>query len=134
MSAFLFDPMLQGLQQVLDLRSRQHALTATNLANADTPGYHAQVIDFETALVDVMNGVENTGMSHTRAEHLGPSGPADAEIIELEPPAWSTNDNSVLAEREHARMLENSLLYRGVAKGVGRKLALLKYAASNGQG
>jgi len=132
MSGFLFDPMMHGMRSVLDLRSQQHALTAANLANADTPGYKAQVLDFENALVDVMMGAD-TGMKHTDARHLGPTGPADAELIELEAPAWSTNDNSVLPEREHARMLENSLLYRGVAKGVGRKLALLKYAASDGK-
>ena len=38
----LFDPVFQGLGQVLDLRQQQQALTATNLANADTPGLKAK--------------------------------------------------------------------------------------------
>ena len=38
----LFDGMYNGLEQVLDLRNRQHSLTATNLANANTPGFRAR--------------------------------------------------------------------------------------------
>ena len=50
----LFDGVYDGLEQVLDLRSRQHALTATNLANANTPGYRAKELDFDELLSDVM--------------------------------------------------------------------------------
>ena len=38
MKAFLFDNLHNGLGRVLDLRRSQHALTVSNLANADTPG------------------------------------------------------------------------------------------------
>ena len=33
----LTDPVTAGLESALDLRTRQHALTASNVANADTP-------------------------------------------------------------------------------------------------
>ncbi len=39
MNAFLFDRLHHGLGNVLDLRSAQHAITASNLANAETPGF-----------------------------------------------------------------------------------------------
>jgi flagellar basal body rod protein FlgB len=48
------DPMIGKLQDVLDLRMQQHALTASNLANADTPGYKAKVVDFGQVLGQVM--------------------------------------------------------------------------------
>ena len=41
MANVLFDGLHQGLGQVLNLRMAQHALTAANLANVDTPGYAA---------------------------------------------------------------------------------------------
>lgn len=125
MSGFSLDPALHGLKAVLDLRAQQHSLTAANLANADTPGYRAKVLDFEHALGDAMRAVERG---------VDPAEAARAEIVEIEPPPWVQDGNSVFAERETARLAENALLYRGVAKGVSRRLALLKYAASDGRG
>jgi len=55
-------------------------------------------------------------------------------VIEIEPTPWSPNGNSVLAERETARLQENALMYRAVSTGLGKRLALLKYAANDGRG
>jgi flagellar basal-body rod protein FlgB len=134
MSGFLFDSTLGGLQQVLDLRSQQHALTASNLANADTPGFKAKHLDFEHALGDAMDRGDRLAMHRTSQSHLDAGGAFDPNVIELEPTPWSADDNSVLPEREMARLQENSLMYRAVSTGMSKKLALLKFAASDGRG
>lgn len=134
MSGFLFDSALSGLQQVLDLRSQQHALTASNLANADTPGFKAKHLDFEHALGDAMDRGDRLSMQRTSAMHLDAGSALDPHVVELEPTPWSANGNSVLPEREMARLQENSLMYRAVSTGMSKKLALLKYAASDGRG
>jgi flagellar basal-body rod protein FlgB len=120
MSGMLFDSLTTGLQNVLDLRQQQHALTASNLANAETPGYRAKVIEFDRELSRAVQGSEPTGAIEPR-------------ITELEPTPWSVDGNSVLPEREQARLQENSLMYRAVAQGLSRRLALLKYAANDGK-
>jgi flagellar basal-body rod protein FlgB len=132
---FRLDPLVDRLDTVLDLRQQQHTLTATNLANADTPGYRAQVLDFDTALLDAMDVGTGPRLDTAQAGHIAGIGSADApEIVELEAPPWSEDGNSVFAERESARMVSNQLVYTGVATGLARHLALLRYAASDGRG
>ena len=136
MSSFLFDRSLTGLQQVLDLRSQQHAMTATNLAHTDTPGFRAQHLDFETALTDAFEGGSQgrLGLIRTHEVHLDPSAGLDAEVVTSEPTPWSQDGNSVLPERETARLQENALMYRAVSTGISKRLAMLKYAANDGRG
>jgi len=131
LSGFLADPIFSGLQQVLDLRHQQHALTASNLANADTPGFKAQVIDFS----NVLDGVFSTTapVRRTRAQHLGGAGLSNVSVVEIEAPPWSVDGNSVVPERETARLRENSLMYSAVSTGLSRRLAMLKYAANDGK-
>ena len=69
----LFDPMLSGLVQVLDLRQQQHGLTATNLANADTPGFEAKVLDFDDALRQAVRFCKPTEPGTVRASHAAPT-------------------------------------------------------------
>ncbi len=130
---FTIDPMIGGLQTVLDLRLQQHALTASNIANADTPGYHAKVIDFRTILSDAMGG--KSQLARTEPGHFGAGGAdlAHPPILELAPPPWALDDNSVVPERETARLQSNALLYQAVTEGLDKKLAMLKFASSDGR-
>lgn len=133
MSGLLFDGLHNGLQRVLDLRQAQHGLTAANLANADTPGYKAKVIPFDqvlSAAVDQGDGLRCTDERHLSGIGADPSHP---DVEELEAPPWSVDGNSVVAEREAARLAENAMLYSGVSQGISRRLAMLRYAAGDGK-
>jgi flagellar basal-body rod protein FlgB len=135
MSDYLFNPLYKGLENVLDLRAKQHALTAGNLANADTPGYHARFISFEEVLGAAVDRPTQLGLKQTHAAHM-PASTAevnDPDIEEIEPPPWSEDQNSVVAEQENIRMAENATLYKGVMRGVSRKLAILRFAANDGK-
>ncbi len=130
----LFDSMFTSLQDVLDLRSQQHSLTAANLANADTPGYRAKVIDFESALAARFDEGPTLALSGVHPLHLGgDGGPDSLPIQELEPMDGTTDGNSVLVERESVRLQENSLLYRAVSTGLNKRFAMLRYAANDGK-
>lgn len=61
--SFLESVNLDVLQRFLDLASMRQTLVSTNLANVDTPGYHARDIDFRGELQRAMNGGANDGMS-----------------------------------------------------------------------
>jgi flagellar basal-body rod protein FlgB len=128
------DPMIGKLQDVLDLRMQQHALTASNLANADTPGYKAKVVDFGQVLGQVM-GESPHELARTDPRHLGPMGssPEQPPVLELEPTPWAVDGNSVLPEREVARMQSNALMYNALAQGLDHKLNLLRFVVSDGR-
>lgn len=133
MAPRLFDDLTHSLTTVLDLRARQQSLSASNIANADTPGYKARHLDFEAALSDAFDG-GSLGLQRTEAGHIAGVGGADApEVVEVEPAPWSEDGNSVYAEREIQTMNANTLMYRAVGKGLSKKLALLKFAASDGR-
>jgi len=136
MSSVLFDNFHYGLQNVLDLRSQQHSLTAGNLANADTPGYRARYIPFDRLLGEAVSGGGETQMTASHERHLsGLHGDAGApHVEEMEAPPWSADGNSVQLERETARLTENSMLYGAVSSGLSRRLAMLRFAANNGRG
>ncbi len=122
----LFDPMYAGLGNVLDLRRSQHALTASNLANADTPGYLAKEIPFAELLSESME-------APFRKEEINIEERAMDELREIEAPAYSLDGNSVDAEREATRLAENQVMYEALAGGMSRRLAMLRFAASNGR-
>ena len=135
MSDLFFDSIHTGLGQVLDLRSAQHALTATNLANADTPGFEARFIPFDRVLGEAMDTGDSLGMKRTHELHVAGAGgdPDNPEVEKLDAPPWATDGNSVVLERESVRLSENALLFNSVATGLSRRMAMMRYAASDGR-
>ncbi len=118
----LFDAVGAGVQRALDLRQVQHILSAANLANADTPGYHAREVPFADLLGRAVDAAEN-----------GESAAPEEEIREVDPVAWALDGNSVSPEAEAVKLTENSLMYNALSTGMSRHLALLRFAASNGK-
>ena len=91
MSDFLFDNLYTGLHNVLDLRSKQHALSATNLANADTPDFKAKFIPFDEVLGDALRVKEGVGMAMTDHRHIAGEGTlSNPKVDEIE----ANNQNS----------------------------------------
>ena len=58
-------PLSDALGRYLDLTSEQMKLTASNMANVDTPGFKTQGFDFEQEFTQQLNGNSgsNTGVS-----------------------------------------------------------------------
>ncbi len=136
MKPTLFSPTLSGLERVLDLRTRQHALVSTNIANANTPEFRARRIDFRAAL----DRLSAEGLSQDLGGPVKtPTAPtvmggddALADVTLEAPAAWSQNGNFVRVEEEMVILSENNLLYNATAEVLSRKLAGLLYAASDG--
>jgi flagellar basal-body rod protein FlgB len=135
MSELFFDSLHSGLGRVLDLRSAQHSLTATNLANADTPGFEARFIPFDRVLASAVDSGSDLAMKRTNDLHVaGSGGDSDnPEVEKLEAPSWAKDGNSVVPERESVRLSENALLFNTVATGLSRRMAMMRYAASDGR-
>ncbi|MDP6933550.1 MAG: flagellar basal body protein, partial [Myxococcota bacterium] len=89
MKGLLFDHLHRGLGTVLDLRQKQHALTASNLANADTPGYRAKVIPFQRVLSEAVTDSRSLKVSHNRHISGLDSDPDNPRIDHIEAPPWA---------------------------------------------
>ena len=87
--------------QVLALRSQRMNLLSANIANAETPNYKAQDVDFRAALAQAnhMSGFE---------DRMG----VDADIKYRQPSTLSANGNTVESHREHAEFMDNALKYQ----------------------
>ena len=113
----------------------QHTLTASNLANADTPGYKAKFIPFDQVLGEAVNQGKGVRLRTTHALHNAGLGRnvKDPQVDEIEAAPWVADGNSVNAEREAVRLKENATLFSGVSRGLSRRLAMLRFAAGNGE-
>lgn len=134
MSIKVFDKTTEALAKSLDLRSQQQVILSSNIANADTPGYQAQTIDFEGELAKAL-ALDGKPLERTDAGHMGPV--EEVESFEGEVHNRTNNvvredGNTVDRDEEMTALAENQLLYNAAADLVRKKLALLKYSISDG--
>jgi flagellar basal-body rod protein FlgB len=108
----------------LQVRSRRTELLATNLANADTPGYQARDIDFRKALANASGGAASAvTMKATHAGHLNTAGASDAsaDLLYRTPLAPSIDGNTVDVQLEQAAFAENAVRYQATLSFLSSK-------------
>lgn len=107
----------------------RHAVLSGNLANLDTPGYRP-------ADLERPGGAAAPGeLTRTSAGHLEVGGADDSRLVFDDGGALAGPDgNAVALERELAKMDANRVRYGTSAELVTRRLALLRYAAGDGNG
>jgi flagellar basal-body rod protein FlgB len=100
------------------LRSQRQQVIASNIANADTPGYVARDFDFASALKNVSGGVAGASVSITSAGHmrLGTSDPRKPEMAYTVQTQPSLDGNSVDIDRERANFVDNSIRYESTLR------------------
>jgi flagellar basal-body rod protein FlgB len=110
--------------QALVLRAERQRLIASNIANADTPGYHARDFDFATALREATGQRGGApAMAATAAGHIGaPTGArAEANLRYATPSQTNLDRNTVDMDRERAAFADNAVKYE----------ATLRFASGN---
>lgn len=90
--------------------ARRAELLATNLANADTPGYRARDINFGDVMADVQMGI-NREITRTRPGHMGGGFNTSSHVFERQDVNVKEDGNTVSKEREQAAFTENSIRY-----------------------
>lgn len=107
-----FDSALGIHQNALAVWAHRAELLASNLANADTPGYKARDVDFKSALADVQAG-KNDGLSITHTDHMqSPLSVDGMELLYRIPNQPSVDGNSVDSQMEKSAFAENALHYQ----------------------
>ena len=107
------DKALGNLPTNLQVYSRRSSLLATNIANADTPGYKARDMDFR-AVLDKAAGASAVQLRATQKGHIGfdtRSGP-DAPALYRVPLQPSLDGNTVDLQTERAEFTQNAVRYQ----------------------
>jgi len=110
--------------QALSLRSQRQQLLASNIANADTPGYVARDMNFAQALRQATAGGAAAGaLNVTQAGHIattGSSAALGADALKYAAPSQTNLDNnSVDMDRERASFAENSVKFEATLRFIG---------------
>ena len=130
---------MSTLERALDVRLSRQTVLAGNLANANTPGFVPRELDFEAAMAAATTPAAQEPVTAARAGDL-PLGASAArpgapeEFVFAQTGASPGLDgNAVDLDQASATIAENSLQYGAAAKAISKKLAILRYAASDGQ-
>ena len=128
----LFDKTTDALATSLQMRQIRHNITSANIANAETPGYHAKKLEFEEALARALDIDGNSALSTSHKEHfaLGSRPEVSPGIYDNPDVALNNDGNTVDLEKEMSALAENSILYKSALQLINKKMASLKYAIS----
>lgn len=132
------DDAFRFQQQALGLLSRRQDILASNIANADTPGYKARDIDFTQQLKAAM---ENNAMakspvslSLTSNKHIeGKARPFDdSQLLYRVPDQPSVDGNTVDMDRERVNFADNAVKYQSGLTFLGADIKKMMTVLSQG--
>jgi len=128
----LFDSVDQ-LEQAMTFHRERHGVLSGNLANLDTPGYQPKDLERAAPIVATQGGVE---LAKTQAGHMDVNGAtaSSASVFTETTDSSSADGNAVSLEREMAKLQANKVRYATTTEVASRRLALLRYAATDGNG
>ena len=112
---------LDQAKGALDAAALRQRVIASNLANADTPGYKSQEVAFEEMLT---TAEEKLRMTRTQPGHLSGAKPpgVPAPVVrprDGDPGAGGVND--VSPEREMTELTQNTIHFQAVAQLVANR-------------
>ena len=106
------DALFSFHHTALDVRATRQQLLASNIANADTPGYAARDLDFRKALSEALSG-ENKAVTLARTTQghvaIAPGPAAERQALYRGTLQPSLDGNTVALDGERARFAENAI-------------------------
>ncbi|MBT8442307.1 MAG: flagellar basal body rod protein FlgB [Gammaproteobacteria bacterium] len=120
--------------QSLDVAEQRMKVLATNVANADTPGFKARDIDFVAAMRAAGEG--DIRMSTTQPGHIAlPGSNSVAGKVQYRVPAQPSLDgNTVDAQKESAAVAETAVRYQATLTFLNQRIQGLMTAITGGRG
>jgi flagellar basal-body rod protein FlgB len=138
----VFDRTLDILERALDARGLRHEVLASNLANANTPGFVPRDVDFPAAMARASEGSLDARpeapmgdiLLASAGSPLSVPGTAGQVVVQSPGAAAGLDGNAVDVDRALVALAENAIQYGAAARAAGKKLAILRYVASDGVG
>lgn len=128
--AISFTSALGVHEDALLIRERRAEVLATNLANADTPGFRARDLDFKALVQEAIARPAGAQLQTTRARHIGGTGAGTVEgaLLYRVPMQPSLDGNTVDTDLEMASFARNSLDFQASLTFLQSKFRGLKSA------
>lgn len=128
-----FDKGFQLHTQGMLIRAQRAEVIASNIANADTPGYKAKGLDFGKALAKAANN-QQMGMQRTNEKHFDVRTELNNTVDYRVPNQADTGDgNTVDVQVERNLYLKNSMEYQASIQFLNGKIKAMKKVISGGQ-
>ena len=125
--AINFENALGIHPQALALREKRSEVLASNLANADTPGYKARDLDFQAVLKKSMPAASS--MERTQEGHISSTDLLlGATMMFRNPNQASLDGNTVETHIEQAKYSENAVQYQASLRFINGKFSGLMTA------
>ena len=109
----MLQPVAGQLERYMDLLSVRQKLVASNIANADTPGYRTQDIDFQSEFLNAMGGP-----------------PHATDVPEL---PVKNDGNNVSLDREARLLSENALRFQVASQLMKSQIKAVRSAIDEGK-
>jgi flagellar basal-body rod protein FlgB len=110
----MLDPTTANLQRYMDLLSTRQKLVASNIANADTPGYKTQDIDFQFEFTSLVNGQQ-------------------PQTIQPDGLVQKPDGNNVSMDREARMLAENAMRFNVASTLVRGQIKQMRDAIEEGR-
>jgi len=133
---FNFADRLQ--MESLNLRQTRSHVIASNITNAETPGFRAIGFDFEEQLQALSGANEPIAVKVNHPKHLRNSfteadGTMQPEVFVRPTESIGQDGNTVDLDVEMAQLAENQILYRSAIEVLNKKMGTLRYAINGGR-
>ena len=109
----MLDPTGNALEKYMNLLSTRQKLIVSNIANADTPGYKTQDIDFKSEFQSAING--------------------SASAREVSGLKTNNDGNNVSLDREAQLLAENAIRFNIVSQLMKGQISQMKMAIDEGK-
>ena len=123
----LFDGTTRELTRGLLYTQERHQILAQNLANAETPGYRSRDLVFDDHLRPL---VRRAAPELTPASLTPGADDRRARVVYADEGPAKANGNDVSADRQMAKLAENTLFHHALTQILINRFALLKQAIS----
>jgi len=116
----MLDRVASNLEHYMNLLSTRQKLVASNIANADTPGYKTKDIDFQFEYMSLAKGASPAQ--------------ASANVIEAQGLDTKNDGNNVDMDRESRMLAENALRFSLASSLARGQIRTIRNAIQEGRG
>ena len=110
----VLDALAGNLERYMDLLSARQKVVASNIANADTPGYKTRDIDFQAEFRNQMIGLR-------------------PNVVEVQGLETNNDGNNVNVDREARMLAENNLRFNLASQLLRAQIRVVKSAIEEGK-
>jgi flagellar basal-body rod protein FlgB len=131
--------------EALKLRSERQRVIASNIANADTPGYQARELEFKSALANATRGLPGvsqlpsmagsaplaaTNAAHVSVPTMALAKPGETPLSYRVPMQGALDANTVDMDVERAQFADNSVRYEASLRFLNGQIKTMNLAVT----